>query len=165
MPLAAKFQDNLMLKPKRPIFKNYGKTLYFCACFEYQLMSIKHKDDVTTMSKKHEKIIAGIIDFWTKKQEFSASMLERGISRSWGRSWPRFWGSWEGLGVVSGRLGPHLGHLGPHSGSKVPTQRQPHSTSKKILKTRVPETGVGGMGAWVWGCGKTHDSEKSIAKP
>ena len=26
MPLAAKFQDNLMLKPKRPIFKNYAKT-------------------------------------------------------------------------------------------------------------------------------------------
>ena len=63
MPLAAKFQDNLMLKPKRPIFKNYAKTLCFCAFFEYHLMSIKHNDDVTTMSKKHEKIIAGIIDF------------------------------------------------------------------------------------------------------
>ena len=63
MPLAANFQDNLMLKPKRPIFKNYGKTLCFCAFFEYQLMSIKHKDDVTTMSKKHEKFIAGILDF------------------------------------------------------------------------------------------------------
>ena len=64
MPLAAKFQDNLMLKPKRPIFKNYGKKhCVFCAFFEYQLMSIKHKDDVTTMSKKHEQIIAGIIDF------------------------------------------------------------------------------------------------------
>ena len=61
MPLAANFQDNLMMKPKRPIFKNYGKTLCFCAFFEYQLMSIK--DDVTTMSKKHEKIIAGIIVF------------------------------------------------------------------------------------------------------
>ena len=70
MPLAANFQDNLMLKPKRPIFKNYWKTQCCCAFFEYQLMSIKHKDDVTTMSKKHEKIIAGIIDFWTKKQEF-----------------------------------------------------------------------------------------------
>ena len=63
MPLAANFQDNLMLKPKRPIFKNYAKTQCFCAFFEYQLMSIKHKDDVTTMSKKHEKIIAEIIDF------------------------------------------------------------------------------------------------------
>ena len=63
MPLAAKFQDNLMLKPKRPIFKNYGKTLSFGAFFEYQLMSIKHKDDVTTMSKKDEKIIAKIINF------------------------------------------------------------------------------------------------------
>jgi len=58
MPLAAKFQDNLMLKPKRPIFKNYAKTFCFCAFFEYQLMSIKHNDDVTTMSKKHEKVIA-----------------------------------------------------------------------------------------------------------
>ena len=63
MPLAATFQDNLMLKSKRPTFKNYAKTLCFCAFFEYQLMSIKHNDDVTTMSKKHEKIIAGIIDF------------------------------------------------------------------------------------------------------
>ena len=63
MPLAANFQDNLMLKPKRPIFKNYRKHNVFRAFFEYQLMSIKHKDDVTTMSKKHEQIIAGIIDF------------------------------------------------------------------------------------------------------
>ena len=63
MPLAAKFQDNLMLKPKRPIFKNYAKTLCFCAFFEYQLMSVKHNDDVTTISKKHKKIIAEIIDF------------------------------------------------------------------------------------------------------
>ena len=79
----------------------------FGAFFEYQLMSIKHNDDVTTMSKKHEQIIAGIIGFWTKNQVFSASMLERGISRSWAGSWPRFWGSWEGLGSASGRLGPH----------------------------------------------------------
>ena len=63
MPLAAKFQDNLMLKPKRPIFKNYAKTQSFCAFVEYQLMSIKHNDDVTTMSKKHEKNIARIIGF------------------------------------------------------------------------------------------------------
>ena len=63
MPLAANFQDNLMPKPKRPIFKTYGKTQCFGAFFEYELISIKHKDDVTTMSKKHEKIIAGIIDF------------------------------------------------------------------------------------------------------
>ena len=54
MPLAANFADNLMLKPKRPIFKNYGKTQGVCAFFEYQLMSIKHKDDVTTMSNMHE---------------------------------------------------------------------------------------------------------------
>ena len=63
MPLAANFQDNLMLKPKKPIFKHCRKNTVFSAFFEYQLMSIKHKDDVTTMSKKHEKIIAGIIDF------------------------------------------------------------------------------------------------------
>ena len=64
MPLAANFQDNLMLKPKRPSFKNDGKNMvFFCAFFEYQLMSINNKDDVTTMSKKHEKIIAKIIDF------------------------------------------------------------------------------------------------------
>ena len=158
MPLAAKFQDNLMLKPKRPIFKNYAKTLCFCAFFEYQLMSIKHNDDVTTMSKKHEKIIAGIIDFWTKKQEFSASMLERGISRSWGRSWPRFWGSWEGLGVVSGRLGPHLERLGPYFGTKVLTRRQPHQPTKKLTNYGSQNPGVGGTGARLWRPRKTHDS-------
>ena len=68
MPLAAKFQDNLMRKPKRPIFKNYGKTMCFSAFFEYRLRSIKNKNVVTTMTKKHEKNIAKIIDFCTKKQ-------------------------------------------------------------------------------------------------
>ena len=63
MPLAANFQDNLMLKPKKPIFKNYGKNIVFLCIFQYQLLPIKHKDDVTTMSKKHEQIIAKIIDF------------------------------------------------------------------------------------------------------
>ena len=37
MPLAANFQDNLMLKPKRPIFKNYGKTVCFCAFLNVNL--------------------------------------------------------------------------------------------------------------------------------
>ena len=91
-------------------------------------------------------------------------MLERGISRSWGRSWPRFWGSWEGLGVVSGRLGPHYGRLGPHFGAKVPTRRQPHHPTKKTRKPRVPKSEIGGTGAYLWGPGKTADSEKSIAK-
>ena len=123
------------------------KLCVFCALFEYQLMSIKHNDDVKTISKKHEKIIAGIIDFRTKDQVFSASMLERGISRSWGKSWPRFWVSWEGLGVVSGRLGPHYGRLGPHFSAKVLTQRQPHHPTKKTPKPWVPKSEVGGWGA------------------
>ena len=91
-------------------------------------------------------------------------MLERGISRSWGRSWPRFWGSWEGLGVVSGRLGPHYGRLGPHFGAKVPTRRQPHYPTKKTRKPWVPKSEIGGTGTYLWGPGKTADSEKSIAK-
>ena len=134
------------------------KTLCCCAFFKYQLMSIKHKDDVTTMSKKHEKIIAGIIDFSTKKQEFSASMLERGISRSWGRSWPRFWGSWEGLGVVSGRLGPHYGRLGPHFGAKVPTRTQPHHPTKKLENQGSQKSEDGGTRKGVWRPRKTANS-------
>ena len=63
MPLAANFQDNLMLKPKKADLQKLWKSIEFLCISEYQLMSIKHKDDVTTMSKKHEKIIAGIIDF------------------------------------------------------------------------------------------------------
>ena len=78
-------------------------------------------------------------------------MFEREILRSWGGSWPRFWGSWEGLGVVSGRLGPHYGRLGPHFGAKVPTRRQPHSTSKKIYEK--PESQKLGSAAWGRGCG------------
>ena len=93
-----------------------------------------------------------------KLQEFSASMLERGISRSWGRSWPRFWGSWEGLGVVSGRLGPHLGRLGPHFGAKEGS----HTTQRKKLKNQASQnpgkSKVGGWGASVWGAGKTANS-------
>ena len=73
-------------------------------------------------------------------------MLKRGISRSWAGSWPRFWGSWEGLGVVSGRLGPHLGRLGPHFGPKVPTHRRSHNRTKKKLKNRVQKEGVGVRG-------------------
>ena len=91
-------------------------------------------------------------------------MLERGISRSWGRSWPRFWGSWEGLGVVSGRLGPHYGRLGPHFGAKVPTRRQLHHPTKKTRKPRVPKSEIGGTRAQLWRAGKTANSDKSIAK-
>ena len=47
---------------KKADLQKLWKTQCFCAFFEYQLMSIKHKDDVTTMPKKHEKIITGIID-------------------------------------------------------------------------------------------------------
>ena len=75
-------------------------------------MSIKHKDDVTTMSKKHEQMIAGIIDFLIRNPDFSASMLERGISRSWGGSWLRFWVSWEGLEVVLGHFQAVVGRPG-----------------------------------------------------
>ena len=111
MPLAAKFQDNLMLKPKRPIFKNYAKTMCFCAFFEYQLMSVKHNDDVTTISKKHKKIIAEIIDFSlflikiliifridvrTRNFEVLGRILAS-ILGVLGRSWGRLGASWAPL--------------------------------------------------------------------
>ena len=135
MLLPLKFQEILMLKPKRSIFKNYAKTLCFCAFFEYQLMSVKHNDDVTTISKKHKKSLPKssiFLYFWLKFWSFSASMFEREILRSWGGSWPRFWGSWGGLGVVSGRLGPHLGRLGPHFGAKEGS----HTTQRKKLENQ-----------------------------
>ena len=85
-------------------------------------------------------------------------MFEREILRSWGGSWPRFWGSWEGLGVVSGRLGPLLGPtLAPkslHEGS--------HTTQRKKLEnqgSQNPEKSEdGGTGATLWRYSKTHDS-------
>ena len=140
MPLAAQFQDNLMLKPKRPIFKNYAKTLCFCAFFEYQLMSVKHNDDVTTISKKHKKIIAEIIDFSlflikiliifridvrTRNFEVLGRILAS-ILGVLGRSW--------------GRLGASWAPLGPHFGAKVLTRRQPHHPTKKTRKPGVPKS-------------------------
>ena len=91
-------------------------------------------------------------------------MLERGISRSWERSWPRFWRSWEGRGIVSGRLGTHYGRLGPHFTAKVLTRRQPHHPTKKTRKPRLPKSNIGGTRAKLWRHGKTANSEKSIAK-
>ena len=133
MPLAAKFQDNLMLKPKRPIFKNYAKPLCFCAFFEYQLMSVKHNDDVTTISKKHKKIIAEIIDFSlfliqiliifridvrTRNFEVLGRILAS-ILGVLGRSWSRLGASWA-------LLGPTLAPRSLHEGS--------HTTQRKKLR-------------------------------
>ena len=106
MPLAANFQDNLMLKPKRPIFKNYGKNTVFLCIFENQLMSIKHKEDVTTMSKKHEKSLPESSIFEQKSKNFRP--------RCWNAE---FRGLGEDLGLDFGGLGKVLGSprgvLGP----------------------------------------------------
>ena len=78
-------------------------------------MSVKHNDDVTTISKKHKKIIAEIIDFSlflikiliifcidVRTRNFKvlgrilASIFEV-LGRSWGRlgkSWTPLWASW-----------------------------------------------------------------------
>ena len=140
MPLAAKFQDNLMLKPKRPIFKNYAKTLCFCAFFEYQLMSVKHNDDVTTISKKHKKIIAEIIDFSlflikiliifridvrTRNFEVLGRILAS-ILGVLGRSWGRLGASWAPLRASWAPLWRQ--------------RRQPHHPTKKTRKPGVPKS-------------------------
>ena len=51
MLLPLKFQEILMLKPKRSIFKNYAKTKYFCAFSEYVLMSTKNRNILETNEK------------------------------------------------------------------------------------------------------------------
>ena len=55
MLLPLKFQEILMLKPKRSIFKNYAKTQYFCAFSEYVLMSTKNRNILETNAEKHQK--------------------------------------------------------------------------------------------------------------
>ena len=91
-------------------------------------------------------------------------MFEREILRSWGGSWLRFRLPFGHLLGASGRLGPHLRRLGPHFGAKVPTRRQPHHPTKKTRKPWVPKSEIGGTGAYLWGRGKTADSDKNIAK-
>ena len=113
MPLAAKFQDNRMLKPKRPIFKNYTKTQYFCAFFEYHLISIKHKDDMTTISKKHEKALPETSIFEQKISFFRPRCWNaefRGLRRDLGLD---FGGLGEVLGSSRGILGPTALVLSP----------------------------------------------------
>ena len=162
MPLAAKFQDNLMLKPKRPIFKNYAKTLCFCAFFEYQLMSVKHKDDVTTISKKHKKIIAEIIDFSlflikiliifridvrTRNFEVLGRILASilgVLGRSWGRlgaSWAPLRASWAPLW----RQSPYTKAATPPNeknskttGPKIRDRRHGGLTSGGVVKQPIP---------------------------
>ena len=55
MPLPSKVEENLMLKPKRRIFKNYAKTSYFCEFSEYVLMSTKNRNNLETNAEKHQK--------------------------------------------------------------------------------------------------------------
>ena len=55
MPLPSKVEENLMLKPKRRIFKNYAKTQYFCVFSEYVLMSTKNRNNLETNAEKHQK--------------------------------------------------------------------------------------------------------------
>ena len=103
-------------------------------------MSVKHKDDVTTISKKHKKIIAEIIDFSlflikiliifridvrTRNFEVLESILAS-ILGFLGRSW--------------GGLAASLDPLGPHFGAKVPIRRQPHHPTKKTRKPGVPKS-------------------------
>ena len=140
------------------------KHCVFGAFFEYQLMSVKHNDDVTTISKKHKNITAEIIDFSlflikiliifridvrTRNFEVLGRILAS-ILGVLGRSW--------------GRLGASWAPLGPHFGAKVPTRRQPHHPTKKTRKPGVPKSEIGGTRAHLWGAGKTANSEKSIAK-
>ena len=165
MPLAAKFQDNLMLKPKRPIFKNYAKTLCFCAFFEYQLMSVKHNDDVTTISKKHKKIIAEIIDFSlflikiliifridvrTRNFEVLGRILASilgVLGRSWGRlgaSWAPLRSSWAPLW----RQSPYTKAATP------PNEKNSKTRGPKILENQR----TAARGRVVWGHGKIANS-------
>ena len=89
-------------------------------------MSIKHKDDVTTMSKKHEKSLPKSSIF-EKSNNFRPRCWNaefRGLGQDLGLDFG-------GLGKVLGSSRGVLGRLGPHFGAKVLTRRQPHSPSKK----------------------------------
>ena len=114
--------------------------MFLCAFFEYQLMSIKHNDDVTTISKKHKKIIAEIIDFSLFLIKFLIIFRIDVRTRNFevlGRILASILGV---LGRSWGRLGASWAPLGPHFGAKVLTRRQPHHPTKKTRKPGVPKS-------------------------
>ena len=139
------------------------KHCVFGAFFEYQLMSVKHNDDVTTISKKHKNITAEIIDFSlflikiliifridvrTRNFEVLGRILASilgVLGRSWGRlgaSWAPLRASWAPLWLQS-------------TYTKAATQH-----IKKNIKNQRPRNWGrrhGGLGVAV---GKTHDSRK-----
>ena len=132
-----------MLKPKRPIFKNYAKTQCFCALFEYQLMSVKHNDDVTTMSKKHENIIARIIVFEQQIKNFRPRCWNaecRGLGQDLGLDFG-------GLGRV---LGSSLAILRPWSDDLGAFGRRPWGFVPAMLRGRGRWWAVFGRNWTIW---------------
>ena len=111
-----------------------------------------------------------------KKSLPESSKLEQNSRNFRPRCWnAEFRGLGEDLGLDFGGLGKVLGAprsvlgpaqdvSGPNSGSKVFTQRQPHSPSKKALKKGSRKLGSAARGLRVWGPRKTANFEKSIAK-
>ena len=77
----------------------------FLCIFECQLMSIKHKDDVTTMSKTHKKSLPKSSIFEQKSKNFRP--------RCWNAE---FRGLGQDLGLDFGGLGELLGGFETASG-------------------------------------------------
>ena len=115
MLLAAKFQDNLMLKPKRPIFKNYGKNTLFLCIFWISTYVNKaqrwYDNHVKEAWKNHcrnhrflnKKARIFGLDVGTRNFEVLGKILASilgVLGRSWGRlgaSWAPLRSSWASL--------------------------------------------------------------------
>ena len=110
-------------------------------------MSIKHKDDVTTMSKKHEKSLPESSIFEQKSKNFRPRCWNaefRGLGEDLGLD---FGGLGKVLGAPRGVLGPTEGVFGPTLTPKYLHKGSHTAHQKKNMKKRVPETGVGGTRA------------------
>ena len=157
MPPAANFQDNLMLKPKGRSSKTMEKHNVLCI-FEYQRMSIKHKDDVTTMSKKHEnhcrnhrflnkKAIIFGLDVGTRNFEVLGRILASILGvlrRSWGRlgaSWAPLRASWAPLWLQSTYTNAATQHIKKNMKNQCPKnwgRRHQDAPSGVMVKLQIP---------------------------
>ena len=125
------------------------KNIVFLCIFEYQLITIKHKDAVTTMSRKHEKSLPKSSIFEQKSKNFRPRCWNAELRGLGGDLGLDFGGLGKVLGSSRGVLGPTTVVLGPtltpkslHEGS--------HTTQRKKIENYGSQNPSG--------CGKTHDS-------